>query len=109
MEDERLAGADDAGVVEDNNLKKKHKSSNEEKNNGIIALYLCVKDLARLDGVVGLAQYEPWRHLRLFHPLQLDLDVLPAHHLGHLDVVRPQGVDLHLEKRRGFNLTDCPG
>ena len=43
---------------------------------------------------MGITEHESRRDVGFVDAFQLDLDVFPAPHLLHWDVVRPKGVDL---------------
>jgi hypothetical protein len=51
---------------------------------------LCVKNLARLDWVVWVAENESGRDIGFLYAFQLHPDVLAALDFRHLDVVRPK-------------------
>ena len=62
--------------------------------------HLRIKHPARLDWIVDITKHESGRDLGFVDAFQLDLDIFPAPHLLHRDVVRPKGVNLDFRLKR---------
>ena len=83
--------------VEHNNLKHIHGVIiNDADACEIVSSYLSIKHLSSLDGVGGTAEDEARRHLAVIDTLHLDLDILSAGDRGHLDIIWPDLLNLHL-------------
>lgn len=58
--------------------------------------YLCIEDFARFDRIGGITKDKAGSNFVLFYTFYFHFDVLAAGHFGHLNVVRPHLVHLHL-------------